>query len=174
MRIDISIGRVVGSTAGESWANATAAVGTPGAGVLSSATAPRYTAISTAVRQAVVDWSSASVVPVQYSVTLPPDYSSLSSGTLNIWAGRAAAASSDTAPSWQVNFYGSTGSSQLSCVSVTAAPSVLTQYTLGVNSSANIGYTGVLTFTINTLTTADQAKLGGLWMTYTRVSTNTT
>lgn len=172
--IDISIGRITGSTSGESWANATAAVGTPGAGLLSSATAPQFTAISTAVRVPVLDWASASLVQVSYSVTLPPDYSSLSSGTLNILAGREAAGSSDTAPSWQVRWHGSTGSSHISCVSVTAASSVATHYTMGVNSSANIGYPGILTFLINPLSTADSNKLYGLWLTYTRNSTNTT
>lgn len=169
--LNISDARTFGSTSGESWGNATSAVGTPGGGILSSATAPRLTALSTALRAMVIDWSSGAGVQVQFPpVILPPDFTSISAPTINLFAGRAAAASSDTAPVFNVSFYTGLGSS-VAVVSVpfTAASSAPVHLSTSVSTTqVGVGYPNTLTVAIQAVSTADNLKLYGAWLTYTR------
>ncbi len=172
INLDMATARAVGSTAGESWANATAAVGTPGGGVLSSATAPRLTAVSTAVRVMVLDWTSASLVPVQFSpIVLPPDFTSVSSATLNVLIGRAAAASSDQAPAFNFTLYASTSASaaaiSLSALTASSAAALVTSAVISTVQIPN-GYPNVLTAVCAPLSSQDNLKLYGAWIEYVR------
>ena len=170
--LDIALARIVGSTAGESWANATGAAGTPIAFV-SSATTPALTANTTALRVATLNWTSASAAQVQFSpIVLPPDFSSGSAPTFNILAGRAAAASSDTSPSWTVNMYsGISASNAVSLPVVNITSSVATQIAAAISTTltGGIGYPGVLTVLLNPVSCQDAPKLYGAWIEYTRV-----
>lgn len=170
--LDIADARLVGSTAGESWANATAAVGTVGGGLLSSATVPSLTALSTALRVQTLLWSSAGTGVVQFpNVILPPDYSSLSAPTLNVLAGRVSAASSDTAPTWLAEVYTGIGSSNLVTIPITnITSSVATQYSAALSTTViAVGYPGVLTVNLHPGSSQDLNKLYAAWIEYTKV-----
>lgn len=169
--LNISDARTFGSTAGESWGNATSAIGTPGAGILSSATAPRLTALSTALRAMVIDWSSGTGVQVQFPpVILPPDFTSVSAPVINILANRAAAASSDQGPVFNFSFYTGLGSSVAPvAIAFTAASSAVVNLTSSVSTTQiAVGYPNTLTVAVQAVSTQDNLKLHGAWITYTR------
>ncbi len=156
INLSLETARLVGTTAGESWANATAAVGTLGGGLLSSATVPSLTANSTLLRVISANWTSVGT--------------SVSSATFNVLSGRVSAASSDTAPSWLVNIYPSTGSSATLSIPITnITSSVPTQYSGALSTVAiPLGYPGVVSFVINPASSQDLNKLYGAWIEYQR------
>lgn len=166
IQIPIELGRIVSATAGESWASSVAA------GYVSSASTPRLNALSTAARAGQLQWSSGSVAQLQCpAIMLPPDFTSVSSATFNIFAGRAAAASSDTAPAWSVSFYTSTGSSvaALSIPVTNITSSVPTQYSGSISTTQiGVGYPNFVTVTINPASSQDTPILYGAWIEYQR------
>lgn len=169
---DIANARIIGSaSAGDSWINSTASGLAPG-GALSTISSPKLTMVSTAVRQLNIDWTSNALNAVAFpQVTLPPDFTSLSAPVLNILAGRAAAASSDTTPSWNVNLYPNNQSSvaaiNLPVTNITS--SVATLYSAAVSTvQISIGYPGTLSATIVPASSQDEPKLYAAWLTYTR------
>ena len=170
--LDFNTARAVGSTAGESWANATAAVGTPGGGFLSSATAPRLTSLSTALRGMVLDCASGSAVQVQFSpVVLPPDFTSVSSASINVLAGRAAAASSDTTPAFLFNFWTGLGSSGTGLRVELAGLASSAPSTFSANlttAQVQVAYPNTLAVTVNGVSSQDNLKLYGAWIEYVR------
>ncbi len=172
INLDINTARLFGTTAGESWANATAAVGTLGGGLLSSATVPSLTANTTALRVMTLNWSSAGTGLVQFSpVVLPPDFSSLSAPTLNVLSGRVSAASSDTSPAWTINMLsGISATNALSIPITNITSSVATQYSGAITTTltGGIGYPGVLTVLINPASSQDLNKLYACWIEYTK------
>jgi hypothetical protein len=170
--VDINDGRIMGSaSAADSWVNSTATGFTPG-GFLSTLSTPKLTMVSTAVRQLCLDWTSGSAVGVMFpQIVLPPDFTSLSAPVLNILAGRAAAASSDTSPAWNVNLYPNNQSSvaavNLPVTNITS--SVATLYTAAVSTvQISVGYPGTLGVTVAPASSQDEPKLYALWLTYTR------
>lgn len=172
--LDINAARIVGSTAGETWANATGAAGTPIA-FLSSATSPVYQAISTAARAAVVQWTSAGTPQIQFpTVILPPDFSSLSAPTVNVISGRVSAASSDTSPAWTVNVYAAGGSTvaALTMPITNITSSVATQYSVAMSTvqTGGLGYPNVLTVLLNPASSQDLNRLFGAWIEYTKTA----
>lgn len=164
--LNIELARIVSASGGESWASSVAA------GYISSASVPKLNAASTALRVGQLQWSSGSAVQIQLpNVTLPPDFTSLSAPFINIVAGRAAAASSDTAPAWTVSVFTGIGSSvaPVSVAVTNITSSVPTAYSAAISTTqVAIGYPNVLAVTINPASSQDTPILYGAWLTYTR------
>ena len=171
--LDLSAGRTVGSTAGESWANATAAAGSGPAGWLTSASTPSWGANSTLARVGRLQFSSALATLVQLPpVVIPPDLSTTSTVTVHVFGGSAG--STDTAPTFNFHFYSNAGSSN-ALVAVTissaAASTVAHEGSTTVPAAQISSHPGVLTVLVGVTSTADVLYAHAAWLEYTRNST---
>ena len=171
--LDISLARVVGSTSAEAWANATAAVGTPGAGFLSSATSPVYTVNSTLARVGRLQFSSAAATLIQFpNIVIPPDLSTTSTVTVHAIGGSAG--STDAGPLFNFHFYSNGGSSNAAValtMSSAAASTVAHEVSTTVPAAYISSHPGVLTVMMGVTSTADVMYAHAMWLEYTRNST---
>lgn len=171
--LDLSKARRVGSSAAGVLWDSSAIAG----GRLSVATVPQWQVISTLARAARLLWSSAATDLVQLPpIPTPPDWSTLSSATINVLACNTLSTGStnDTAPKLNFKIYNSTGSSQAAVVLTVSSLGKSTQpahYSTAIPATQLPSPNSFMTITLGCTSTADNIACYGAWIEYQRNST---
>lgn len=165
--LDFSRARVVSSTSGEAFSSGNA-------GYLSSATAPIYDVVSTAIRAQRTVWSSALATTIQFpNVVMPPDYSTANSSASIHVLGNSNG-STDAGPGFLFSIFASTGSSAAPIevtMSSAAASTVAHEASTTIPVAQMVAHPGVMSVVMGVKSTADVLSAYSVWLEYKRNST---
>ena len=140
--LDFSRARTISSTAGEGFSSANL-------GYLSSGTDPIYAVVSTVDRTMRCQWTSASVVGIQFpTIPIPPDFSTVNGVTVQLLAGKPSSSGS-TATRFDVRFWAGIGETESGTVTANVTSSTPGLFTVDIPATALIAASAGGAWTVN-------------------------